>query len=54
MDIPGVNENWELEVNPLMQEMQAAHREEEYFNPQEVSAVTPSHGEAGKARCECE
>ncbi|KAL1386829.1 hypothetical protein pipiens_012775, partial [Culex pipiens pipiens] len=34
MDIPGVNDGWELEVNPLMQEMQA-HREDEYFNPQE-------------------
>ncbi|XP_049296804.1 homeobox protein araucan-like isoform X1 [Anopheles funestus] len=36
MDIPGVTENWELEVNPLMQEMQSAHREDEYFNPQEL------------------
>lgn len=35
MDIPGVNDGWDLEVNPLIQEM--AHREEEYFNPQEVS-----------------
>jgi hypothetical protein len=34
MDITGVNDDWDLQVNPLMQDMQ--HRDDEYFNPQEV------------------
>ncbi|KFB48390.1 acetyl-CoA carboxylase subunit beta [Anopheles sinensis] len=42
MDIPGVAEHWELEVNPLMQEMHAAHREDDYFNPQEHFPTKPS------------
>lgn len=35
MDIPGVNEDWEHQVTPLLQEM--TNCEDEYFNPHEVS-----------------
>lgn len=35
MDISGVNDDWEHQVTPLLQDM--GNCDEEYFNPQEVS-----------------
>jgi hypothetical protein len=35
MDIPGVTDDWEHQVNPLLHDMTGC--EEDYFNAQEVS-----------------